>query len=143
MDPFLLQWLPALIAIGGWVIVNSQNNKRETRKEGRAAADCAKKLTMEAAALGVAYLKGDRADSFAVKLIMEALEVELARFPLFNQGSRLMGRYVDFDTAITGGDFESPAQPTFTASSPEIRKVGNARNQLLSEIEAQFKLHYC
>lgn len=135
--------LPVLIAVVGWILVNAQNNQRETRKEGRAAADNAKKLAMEASSLSIAYLKGSRDDPSAVKAAFELLELELGRFKHFNDGSTLMVRFVEFDNAATGGDFESVDQPVYSAASLQVRKVLTSRNLLISEIERQFKTLYC
>lgn len=149
IDPLWSLLLPSLVAILGWTIVNSQNNKRETRKEGRSAADASKKLAMEVCTLAVKYYIGDRADPFALKSTIEVLEIELGRFPMFNtapgrrEGSRLMGCFIDFDHAITGGKFESTDQPVFVLSSPEVRAIVSSRNRLLLEVENQFRLHFC
>lgn len=133
-------WTPAAMTLAGWAVINWQNNRRETRKEGRSTADNAKKLAKDAASIGIGYWQ-QRPDnlSWQVKAALEELEVELSRFPGFAQGSLLMNQFVKFDDAITGDDFESAQPRMLTLSDPLIKKIIYRRNMLLAEIEREFK----
>jgi hypothetical protein len=140
-NPQAVTWL--LIVIG-WLLVNRQNNLRESRKEARSLADASKKMTSEIKLSAITYLTSKK-DELApdIKSSLELLEIELERFPEFSVGSRLMDKYSQFAESITGGDFESKTRTTKSLESKEVLYVNRSRNELLSEIEKQFKLHFC
>ena len=87
-------WItPAAQVIGlvlvffGWIITNWQNNRRETRKEGRSACDAIKKYILEITVKGKKYyLERDGEISFEIKSELELLEIELGRIPFFGVG---------------------------------------------------------
>lgn len=136
----LVQWV---LIVVGWIIVNHQNNLRETRKEARAMADNAKKSTIEISSSAIKYLTTVDATGLELKSSLELLEIELERFPQFSIDSPLMNSFTSFAETITGGDFESKSRTVRTTDSPQINAVFRSRNELLAEIEQQFKQHYC
>lgn len=139
----LMQFVPWLLIVVGWVIVNYQNNLRETRKEARTMADNAKKSTIEISLQTVKFLTSKTVLDLELKSSLELLEIELERFPLFSTGSSLMVCFTTFAEAITGGDFESIERTIKRPDSAEVSAVFRTRNELLAEIERQFKVHYC
>ena len=136
-------YLPLLLVVIGWLVVNSQHNRRETRKEGRALIDAAKKLVQEIAKNAVAYHCDGKDDvAFDIKASLEALEIELERTPHFFKVSPLMYKFVKFSEAVTGGQFESASREKLPVTAPLILDILRSRNVLLSELERQFKVHY-
>ena len=107
-------------------------------------SDLAKKQTIEISEKAMRYLTSSE-DGLAhdIKSSLDALEIELDRFPLFSMNSPLMYQFVRFADAASGGDFESIARPIRTRSDKEVLNVLRNRNALLREIEKQFKAHYC
>lgn len=139
-NPQAMTWL--LIVIG-WLLVNRQNNLRESRKETRSMADAAKKLTIELKLNAVTYLTSTKNElASEIKSSLELLEIELERFPDFSNGSRLMDKYNQFVESITCDDFESQTRTLKPLGSKELLFVNRSRNELLSEIEKQFKLQF-
>lgn len=142
MDPFTGAAL--ILVIVGWGVVNHQNNRRETRKEARAAADRAKQWIAEVATAAVEYAQApDVAKAAAIKMKLELAERELETFPNFKvKGNPLMGRLMDFQDAATGGAFESgTAIPA--GSLPELAaKINITLGALTGEIERQFTAYY-
>ena len=67
-----MQFVPWVLIIVGWAIVNHQNNRRETRKEARSMADNAKRSTIELAALGVKFLTVEGISSLELKSYFES-----------------------------------------------------------------------
>lgn len=142
MDP--LSGLALLLVVVGWGVVNSQHNKRESRKEARAAADRAKVLISGVARASADYMaKPDPTKANAIKLDLELAELELEVFPNFKvKGNPLMGRLVEFQDAVTGGDFESGTAKEKLPDSPEAARVRITLTALMAEIEKQFRAYF-
>lgn len=142
----LVQSLALAAVIIGWIVTNNQNNKRETRKEGRSACDSIKKYTLEIAAKGRIYLDSRESDlAFDIKSDLDLLEVELSRIPYFGIGenSTLMRKFIAFSEAITGDDFEQKEYQNLQANDPRLHAIVRYRNQLMQEAEKQFKMQFC
>ncbi len=138
-----LQFVPWVLIVSGWALVNHQNNLRETRKEARSMADNAKKSAIEIATQSVKFLTIEGVSGLEIKSHLELLEIELERFPQFSNRSSLMKSFTAFADAVTGGDFEAANRSVKLPESTEVGAVFLTRNQLLAEIERQFKIHYC
>lgn len=140
-----VQALAILAVIIGWVVVNNQNNKRETRKEGRSACDAAKKYALEISTKGRKYL-GGRTDelAFEIKSDLDLLEVELSRIPYFaiGENSTLLKKFISFSDSLTGDDFEQKNTQPLNPTDERILKIIRCRNQLMHEVERQFKLQF-
>ena len=52
MDDFVKTFVTPFLVLIGWIVVNNQNNKRETRKEFRSLVDTAKVEARTIAKLG-------------------------------------------------------------------------------------------
>lgn len=139
-----LQIITWLLIIVGWGIVNHQNNIRETRKEARSMADEAKTSVVNTCTAAIAYFSDSNETGAAeLKSSLELLEIELERFPLFKDGSTLMVKFLNFNQAIMGGDFESLTREIKGLDSAEVKSLRRSRNALLAEIERQFRIHFC
>lgn len=137
------KYIPLLLVVAGWAVVNHQNNRRETRKEMRASVDATKKAIIEVSRLAVDYYCGIGAEAaHEIKWSLQALEIELERLPGFDQRSSLLKRFVEFSEAATGGDFESADRPKRTRAAPEIAAIQHTRNLLIAELEVHFKKRY-
>lgn len=142
----IVQALALVAVLIGWVVTNHQNNKREARKEGRSACDSGKKYALEIAAKGKKYLcNRDSEIAFEIKSELDLLEVELGRIPCFGVGSNstLMRKFINFSDAITGDDFEQKDVNNLLPTDDRIQAIVRHRNQLMQEIEKQFKLQFC
>ena len=142
----VVQTLALVAVLTGWVVTNHQNNKRETRKEGRSACDAGKKYALEIASKGKKYLcNRDSEVAFDIKSELDLLEVELGRIPYFGIGpnSTLMNKFIGFSESITGGDFEQKGAKNLLPTDERIQAIVRHRNQLMQEIEKQFKLQFC
>ncbi|MBV8045683.1 MAG: hypothetical protein JO171_00905 [Paludibacterium sp.] len=139
----LLKWLPPVLVVLGWIVVNWQNDKRELRKEARSLIDAAKKLVGEIAVKAVNYhVDGQHGLTFEIKAGLDALEIECERLPYFVKDSPLMGAHVAFTDAITGGDFEATAPAKKAPNSPEVATILRTRTEMLAELERVFRVHH-
>jgi len=144
ISPFV-QTLALFAVIVGWIVTNRQNNKRETRKEGRSACDSAKKYALEISAKGKKYLcTRDDELAFEVKSELDLLEIELSRIPYFaiGQNSTLLEKFILFSESITENDFEQKNAPHLRPTDERILNIIRQRNQLMHEVERQFKLQF-
>ena len=129
----------AFVAVG-WFVVNGQNNKRETRKEYRSLVDSAKVEARTIAKLSLDdMIAGAGKNALEITSGLTALEVNLERFPNFNDNTPLMQAFVSFEDALTGGDFQSATRVARDPNHPDIAKVLRCRNALFVELERKFK----
>src|SRR5689334_9586069 len=124
-------FLPLIFVLVGWFVVNYQANKREDRKEARAMFDGARKWIMEIADNSIKYQCDDKPElALPIKSTLDVLETEFERVPNFGvRGHPLMGRLIEFQDAVTGGDFESESRTRRTLSSVEVALVLATRNR--------------
>lgn len=145
ITPFV-QALGILAVLLGWFVTNKQNNKRETRKEGRTACDAGKKYALEITIKGRKYLCARDAElAFEIKSELDLLELELSRIPYFGIGdnSSLMNKFILFSESLTGEDFEQKDASNLLPTDDRIQSIVRHRNQLMQEIEKQFKMQFC
>ncbi|MEH3087689.1 MAG: hypothetical protein PGN26_14410 [Xylophilus ampelinus] len=136
-------FLPSILVVAGWIIVNWQNDKRELRKEARSNADAVKKTIIEVAEKGVMYWTNSKEDeSYKLTSTLDQIEVELQRFPIFKQGGYLASAFIAFGDAITDGNFESASRTAVLIDDQRIRRIYLKRNELMRTIEQQFIVHY-
>lgn len=141
-----VQAIALILVFAGWIVTNRQNNKRETRKEGRSACDAAKKCALEISSIGRSYLCTRKNElAFEIKSELDLLEIELSRIPYFGVGhnSTLMKKYIDFSDSLTGYDFEQKDAPLLAPTDARVQSIIRKRNLLLHEVERQFKLQFC
>jgi hypothetical protein len=135
----------AILMVGvGWLVANSQANSREDRKEARALIDGARTRVGQIVDDSVRYFCDDRTElAVTIKASLEVLEIDLSRLPHFaSKSSPLLARLVAFQDAVTGGAFETLDQARLSLQSDEIRIVYQTRNELLTELERQYRVHY-
>lgn len=138
-----LAWLPALLTLVGWFLVNHQNNAREARKEARSAADRCKTLARDAAHLGMQYWQQEpKIPSWQIKAVLEELEVEVCRFPEDRGRREILNKYIDLVEAITCDEFEAGVMHPRESTSPVMREIVRTRSLLLAEVEKQFQAHF-
>ena len=138
-------YLPALLVVIGWGLVNHQNNKRETRKEARALIDSVKKQATDVARQAVSYHCETKPDlAYDIKAALEQIEIELERLrdPCFHRQGPLMDAFVCFSNAITEGEFETAGAGGLLQTAPQIHRIRRTRNTLFAEVERQFRAHY-
>ena len=140
-----LPWLPLLMTVAGWFMVNWQNNRRENRKEERALLDAAKKLVIDMATKARAYMSAiDRNEETEadIKAGVDQLEIELGRLPRYKQETKLINAVAAFGDAATAADFESATRMPRKLSDAEPQALMAARNTLLTSLELLFSARY-
>lgn len=141
-------WLPVLVTLAGWTVVNHQNNQRETRKEVRAALDAAKRALFDAADVARHYHLSagrDEAIEAAIKRQLDSAETELLRLPFYcspEEGAQLQTRFARFSSVVTGGHFESADKTALPADAALIQELHAASALLARALEQRFTLLY-
>lgn len=139
----LLPWLPSMLTLAGWFLVNHQNNTRERRKDARSAADKCKTLTREGAQLAIKYWEAAPSEAtWQLKAALEELEVEIRRFSMKKGREELMEKYSDFVEVITGDDFDSATRKARSPDDLIQKSIARTRQAFLHEVEIQFERHY-
>lgn len=140
----LLPYLSLLGIVIGWFVANHQANRREDRKEARSLVDQVKSRANLIAEQSLQYQCEDKSElAVLIKSSIDALEIDLSRMPNFAvKNAPLITALIDFQDAVTGGDFETAGRIKRSAASDEIATVLRTRNRLLSEIERQFRAYY-
>ena len=139
----MLPWLPSLLTLAGWFLVNHQNNTRERRKDARSAADKCKALAREAAQLGIDYWGGGDQVAWKVKAALEELEVEIRRFPAHKGREQLTDALADFvDAVATGDDFDTTHRAPKPPDGLVMRDLARTRQAFLHVVEAQFEKYF-
>jgi hypothetical protein len=139
----LLRYAPLIMTVVGWWYVNSQSNRRETRKEHRALIDASKREVANIANEAAEYRCDVRSDlAPKIKWSLQALEIDLERLPGFFPTSEIMKGLMDFSDACTGGDFEMTERVAHLAESEEVRSIFAQRNLLIQHLEKWFRSQY-
>lgn len=140
-------WLPLVFTLAGWIIIHHQNASLAARKEARDAIDRCKALCRSAASEALASLthRGTKKTSRSLHIIaeyLEELDVELKRFPLYENKSPLVYRLAVFSKFAMGID-EAAEELDESELALLQTKIKISRSEFLIELEKQFKVHYC
>lgn len=145
LSALALPGISLLIAVVGWWVVNRQHDKRERRKEERALVDGLKKLVIEVSKSATDYMCAPHRDEGIesdLKLALDQIEIELARFRAYASDGELVTAMGNFADAATGDDFESHTKKAVSRSDAGPQRLALRRNQLLSLLETRFSLKY-
>lgn len=139
----LLPWLPPAFTLLGWVIVNRQNNQRETRKEARSAADRCKVLAREVSQHGIEYWSGTgEIEPWKIRACFEELEVEIERFHDEDMRGRLLNLQAELVDAVMGYNFDTSGFKPVTQDHPVFKEIPAARQRLLFAIERELSQQF-
>jgi hypothetical protein len=105
--------IAALVAVGiGWIVVNKQNNARESRKETRQLVDRTLKYLADALDIATRYQsstvdeKPKHVDGWKVLLAIRQISSNLTNLNRANIDVRsCIAAYISLKQCITGGDF--------------------------------------
>ncbi|MEY4977960.1 MAG: hypothetical protein RLZZ352_230 [Pseudomonadota bacterium] len=139
----LLPWLPPIVTLLGWWVVNRQNNQRETRKEARSAADRCKVLAREVSQYGIEYWScSANVEPWKIRAAFEELEVEIERFQDKGMQKRLLDLQVELVEAVMGYNFDTAGFKPVAQDHPVFKEIPIARQRLLSSIERELALQF-
>ena len=129
--------VPWVLVIGGWVIVNQQNNSRETRKEIRARVDSFKKMVdeVEDAAVEHHTVAQDSMRCAKIKRALTRLSSELHLISVFLSATDSSRKLIRLKQAITLKNFESHRYAPVSPGEPLVSEVGSAADDLRYFIE--------
>ena len=132
------------LTIVGWLVSNTQANRREKRKEARAETDACTKLAVELVLKSRAYFGAPASDSLSKP---RAAEIRFDLQRLFTRVERLKGNRDQSDVlkacgelmdAISGDPFESADRGVFAADSDLLQRIESDTHVLIDQLEDGF-----
>lgn len=153
-------WVTWLLIVAGWLVVNDQSNRRETRKELRSALDDLAEAIDAAQTAAAAYWTAtvDAADAsraLALTNALEEVERRVNRFvrrtaldlPVYAKrrrhlvdvsNSKVFIAYDDWASSATGGAFESASRVALLADDTTLRRMILGARHLLDQLELTY-----
>lgn len=136
-----------VIAFAGWFVVSRGNDKREKRKEIRAALTAARELVGQIEALATEYYTAEAgpdavATGFKVKRSLKRLAADLSSIKRAHPKLALEAELVWFRQIVTGGDFDSASRPLRLTGDILFVEISDKASALISAIEDRFRVAY-
>lgn len=132
------------LVVVGWLVINQQNNKRETRKEIRSALSALYELlhTIEDKALKYHTGNGDPLESRTLKRHLAQIYPRVGLAFQSTIDCKYSREVFAFRQAVTLRNFDTASFAALDASDPFFESISNAREQLVSKLEHAFLKHY-
>jgi hypothetical protein len=134
-----------LIVITGWIVINHQNNQRETRKELRAAIDSVAKQIIDTEISAIQFHKKEYSDSLAQELRIAIDRID-SRIELISKATKdaytLRRAIITFRQAITLYNFDRSNHQPEGDQSGIINDIAEASNTLIQELEQCFIISF-
>lgn len=133
-----------LLVVCGWLVVNWQTNRRERRKEIRAAIDTIEDLVLdvEVAARKYYQLAGTDSDAKAlaleIKSLTRRLAARMAALANFRSEFHSEQQLISFRAAVTGGDFESASRQPLDLTHQRYLEISNEAVALVSFLDGKY-----
>jgi len=132
-----------LIVIIGWLVVNNQNNNRESRKELRTRIDCLRNQIEGVEAQAIKYHTSVHDENLGLKIKLSieriANDVNILGISLSNNFSFLV---FQFRKSITLNNFDSHEHTILNADNELIQNIASAIQSLTIEIEKAYGNKY-
>jgi hypothetical protein len=133
-----------VLVILGWWIVSRGHNRREDRKEVRAALTHIADLIRTVEENSHHYLVSstsspeNRTLSIAIKRDLKRLAGDLQRFEESCEGAQCRLELIAFRQAVTGGEFDSKKRAVCAPDSVKLAEVSSGADDLLAVLEGAF-----
>ena len=137
----IVSWVVVMV---GWIVINAQNNGRETRKEVRAALDGTIRRLEKLESLGRQYhLSTAHDDSIAeeIKLHLKKLWPESVRLNLVDE-SALAVRVASLRRSITLRNFDSAEHAALLAGDEILAEIAESVSALEEMLQRGFAEKY-
>ena len=137
---YVSQTVTWLIVLIGWFVIDKQNNRREQRKEIRAAIDALGEMldVLEQDAINFHTSGFDERKGSELRLAIQRLSARVGRLS-FSENVNLNTRIIDLRRAITLRNFESTNHNVQQNDSQIILTIAAAKDSLIDELEFLFK----
>ena len=135
---YVISWVVAFV---GWIVVNQQNNRREERKEIRAALGEIDKYLTRIVDLAVEYHKGAAHSPEGASLIRGLIQkfgIKVAHLHFYSDSvNRSM---YEFRQSITYENFDTWKHVSQGDNSEIVEGINSAADQLVDDLETEFGL---
>jgi hypothetical protein len=143
-EPNTFQWTDAIswvLVICGWLLINRQNNSRETRKELRSKVDQLKKLVDEIEDAAVEHHTQNQTPIRCMKL-KRALARMNRDLQLISSAGLLVDRYSQrvarMRQAVTLRNFDSSKYAPVVPGDPIVAEIGAASDDIRFAVEHSY-----
>jgi hypothetical protein len=139
-----VSWVSWVLIVAGWVVVNHQNNKRETRKEVRASLLEVYKLLDEIEDAAYEYHSTD-GDAGKARKIVRAIQQIAPRIIMARRGPikfKYTKALADFRRAITFSNFDTSAFERKRPEDPFFDQIAAAKRELITALEQAYAQAY-
>lgn len=140
-----INWVAWLLVLLGWLVVNHQNNLRESRKELRASLDNIVKDIDALKELSLKYFTTRHKDSyetaFRIKAELARLIRTIERLSNNNPSFNVMPHLGEFMDAVSGDDFENDKRSIKSYSNnidTSLYNIPYCAENLVQAIELSF-----
>jgi transcription initiation factor TFIIIB Brf1 subunit/transcription initiation factor TFIIB len=135
-----LSALPPILVVLGWIVVNYQNNQRETRKETRASLQDFYKALSELESIAISFHTHDQWNDEKAQAIRTTTERTLRRARMIAKslGITLTDECKAMRQAITLDNFEKSTYQPQQRDSEIILRIEDGHDCLFIELENAF-----
>lgn len=138
--------ITSIIVIIGWKVVSRGNDRRERRKEVRAAIlECTAEIRAieeKAHSYRLTSVAGGRPLELQLKTRLKALGRSIDRLKKFEKIDGTTEKLTDLRKMVTGGDFESNARQPCATDSQVLHEISEAALALIDALEAGFRARW-
>lgn len=140
----MASWLSPLLVVLGWIIVNIQNNHRETRKEIRASIDRIYKALEEVEKSAIQFHVTEEWDDFKAMTIQTNIGrlTRSTRITGNALGINLDEECKKFRQAVTLNNFDKSSHQAVPHDSNIINKIVTTSEQIYVALEKKFYANY-
>lgn len=139
-----LSALPPILVILGWIVVNRQNNQRETRKETRSSLQDFYKALDELENAAISFHTHDQWSPEKAQTIRTTTERTLRRARMIADtlGITLINECKEMRQAITLDNFDKSTHQPQQRDSEIILRIEDGRDRLFLELEKAFSAKF-
>ncbi len=136
--------VPWLLVIAGWFFVARDNNKRERRKELRAAlsqlTEKIRRCEQDAHEYWMSSAGSERAIALGIglKRLLQSIAAERSRLQQECKMGDSTDELIAYRRAVTGGDFEQQSRQPSSSASERLQEISESAVDLVEKLEAEF-----
>lgn len=136
--------IPWVIAVTGWIVVNRDNNKRESRKELRAKVDRVIQDVRSLHSIALKYHTAQHRDELAARQIRADLKLisnRIFQLRLLNP-ERASCLIIDLRQRITLTNFDTREHTPIDVGSEKVAAIDEVVDALENDLEREFRDKY-
>lgn len=133
------QYITLALVVLGWAVVNHQNNRRETRREVRAAADVIEESLVGLLDRAISFHQAASFDQLAsahIVRVIQQISRDLGR--LSKEDMKITAAIIDLRKAITLNNFDRSSFRALDSNDAAIWEISDSADYLKEMIEEYY-----